>query len=326
MSRPRAMERSLTLLVCLLAGCTDAAPESSDTGALALGEAVHERLAGIDDLGAPWVEVPSALAEWRDSIVVADPWAGRIHMLSRSLEGGRSFGVEGEGPGELQRPSGVHPLGDTLAVYDAAHRRITWFDAAGAGGFQTQVFIQSLNPGFSIGADREVWYPVLDSTWYALAARGDNSRPVIARPMGLDHGASLSTGSQIVPHASGPILIDFRHPRVIFAGSEHDISTTPPPGVLEQLVARAAELSAPPEQIAFPIFKAGPATDGVVLWFPFESGVVGAVVTTDGRWTMIHAEAGQVTEYPSSILLVDRLLYVATSDGIRAFPLEPTDP
>lgn len=307
-----------------LASCADSGPESSAAEALRLGDPLYQRLTGIHDAEAPWVEMPYALALWRDSIAVADVQAARIHLLAPTLDGGRSFGVEGEGPGEIQRPGRLHPRGDTLVVYDLAGR-LTWFDPRGEASHLLTLFIPSANPGFAVEAERRVWHPIRDDDWYVRVVAGTDSAVAIPRDAGLAHANPMpgTTMSSVVPHASGPILVDFDHARVIFTGVDETRATRPPPALLEQLLARAAELTDLPDRWATPILHAGPATDGVVVWFPLDTGPIAALVTPDGRWTPILPGTGERPGYPSSILMVNDRLYVGSSDGIRAYPLLP---
>lgn len=326
MTTMRAAGLLLGLVAVGACGGADA-PERPDAPtsdeALVIGEILHARLAGIDDTEGLWIQNPTSFALWRDSIAVADGGAARIHLLSPDLSGGRSFGATGEGPGELLRPARLQAVDDTLVVYDRAGR-VTWFTASGTAVHQQSLLIGSMNPGFVAGPNREVWYPVREPEWYARVVRDGVATPAIPRDSTLVHSGPLGVANALVPHASGPIAVDMENALVIFSNRGEPVTVSPPPEVYTRLRARADELTSPPERWANPFIGVGRASDGVVVWFPFESGEVGAIVTVDGSWTPIRTGTTEVPAYAEAILVVGGRLYLGSSDGVRIYRLEPS--
>ncbi len=76
----------------------------------------------------------SGLAELDDGrLAVSDAGAGHVSLFSADGVFQQRVGSPGEGPGEFAQPSRVFPHGsDSLAVFDAWRRHISYFDAGGS--------------------------------------------------------------------------------------------------------------------------------------------------------------------------------------------------
>ncbi len=67
-------------------------------------------------------------------ILVANGGTGEVRLYDRTGTFVRSFGGEGDGPGEFRELSGLEVLGDTLTVYDRRNGRLTTFELDGGLG------------------------------------------------------------------------------------------------------------------------------------------------------------------------------------------------
>jgi len=80
-----------------------------------------------DDPSGAWRTdvIPAAVATRGDSLVAALPLDRTLLLIDRDGRIVRTFGRAGAGPGEIERPSAVGLLGDTVWVADAALQRFT---------------------------------------------------------------------------------------------------------------------------------------------------------------------------------------------------------
>ena len=133
---------SFMALVTLLGSCTDAPPWAgsvetregieviSNPYTPLLGEArglVSEQWA----LQGPTWENPSVVHAESGLMVVVDPPADRVHLVSTSGEPRGSLGRSGEGPGEFRDLRDAVLDGDRLAVFDRGRRAIEYLSLDG---------------------------------------------------------------------------------------------------------------------------------------------------------------------------------------------------
>lgn len=62
-------------------------------------------------------------------LVVADQLSSTVHVLTAAGSEEKRIGREGDGPGEFRRIRSLQVLGDTIAVFDGVHGRVSKFDA-----------------------------------------------------------------------------------------------------------------------------------------------------------------------------------------------------
>lgn len=123
--------------VLLLAGCPadDGSRQSSELPLVDLGEPVLEIgvLEGDDELVFGALESVVRLPD--GSIAVSDGGATRISIFTSDGDFVRSWGREGDGPGEFRSLSRIYPLGtDSLMAAERFSGRLTVFDLEGEMG------------------------------------------------------------------------------------------------------------------------------------------------------------------------------------------------
>ncbi len=93
------------------------------------------------------------------SLLVLDGMARVVHRIGADGEPRGSLGREGEGPGELRRPSSIRIFGDTIAVVDPGNVRIQRFEVAGGEAGSSP--LPSPGPGPALGPDRTLVRPTM---------------------------------------------------------------------------------------------------------------------------------------------------------------------
>jgi len=303
------------MLISMIAAC---APDPSPAPtAIELGAPVRERLASVMDTAPPFFQLLSHATVWKDSLAVADMRDASVHLLPRDFEGGRSIGTRGEGPTEFKSPQALAALGDTLVVFDRGNARVVWVGPDGRVGDSRPLQIPGIEPGFVALESRGILHASADPALYAEAStEGEPVDPIHREgESSSTQPASLVT---LVPHETGPVVIDTENAEIVFAGVDPAVRTSPPQDLLERLEARIAEF--PPEFVPALIIQAGEAPQGVVVWFPFETGTVGALVSPDGQWQLLTSQVP--IDYPLGLLVWDDDLIHVGRDGIRAYALQ----
>ena len=119
--------RCVVAISILLAGCAGDAPPAeavADTGPASVDTLITTASAVLGRV--------SDLTVGPDgSVYVVDQLSNAVHVLDPAGQLARTFGREGAGPGELNRPSGILFVGDTLAVVETGNLRLQLFTADG---------------------------------------------------------------------------------------------------------------------------------------------------------------------------------------------------
>jgi hypothetical protein len=184
---------------------------------------------------------PVAMAFGPDRLYIADALDCAVKVFSGEGRFLRSFGRKGDGPGELDFPSGVAAAGDRIVVADKLNFRIQIFDGEGRprGGFKLPFAPDRV---FALGSDRllitanptgrkkgEKLLHILDlaglSIWQGLDAR-TSSDPVfdafrnmvlVCRGEAGDFYVVFRSGERTISHFSGlgvllgTVAVDGRH-------------------------------------------------------------------------------------------------------------------
>lgn len=308
-------QRAAWILIPMMAAC--AAESVPEAATIELGAPVRERVASLSDTVPPFFQFLFDAVVWKDSLAIADMSDASVHLLPRNLEGGRSIGTRGEGPTEFGSPQSVAALGDTLVVFDRANARIAWVGPSGQVADSRQLMIPSIEPGFAPLGSRGILYPSADPALYAEASTAGERLDPIRRPTESTSSQPLPS-TTLVPHESGPVVVDMLTAEVIFVGVDAGSPLTPPVDLFTQLEARVAEF--PPEAVPTLILRAGEAPQGVVVWFPFDIGTVGAIVSPEGEWQLLTSQTP--IEYPLGVLVWDDELILLHQDGVRAYSLQ----
>lgn len=319
------MRLGLILLMALAPlGCVDA--EGPEATYLEVDSLLRSHVASMDEGPGVTMAYPYAMTVWKDSLAVADMRASGVHILSRSLEGGRTIERRGEGPGEFRMPQGIAARADTLVVFDRGNRRLTWLDSDGSFVRQIGVMLVGVQPRFALLPSGGVVAPTASSEYYVEVLEADSAHLEIARTHDappLDE--SPFTSNLVVQSDGGPIVVDAENGLVIF--SEGDAIRLPG-SVAGEVSARVESLRDPAgERRVVPIIAAGPAPEGIVVWFVGDGDLGGGIVTPRGEWTWIHrGSAVTVPENPSDVMIWGEELLVLTGDGVRVFRLGLRDP
>jgi hypothetical protein len=317
------MRFRLTQLLCctVLAGCADGAVDS-EVRTIVIGELLREKIASLADTSPPYFSFALGMSIWKDSIAVADVRADAIHVLPLSLEGGRSFGRDGEGPGELGRVFALEAQHDTLFVYDRENARVSKFIDEGVFVGQQPLTIGTSRATFVVDSESVLSYPATDSEYFVERVSGAGVELLVPRPP-EQPPHQRGRFEAVENHSSGLVVVDTNNLRVLFAGRDDARWLAPPEALEQSLKARVRELEASdPSLIGFPVLATGPTSEGVLLWFPVETGTVASVVTPEGEWIEMIAEQ-PVAEmaYPMDLLVHEGRLYLLFVDGIRVFAL-----
>lgn len=314
-----------TLLAC---GAPDAAPTSDAVQVTAL---LRSRLAASTDTIGPYFVAPFVMTRWKDSIVVADLRTNRLAVLPRSLEGGRSMGSPGEGPGELRRPQGLTTLGDTLVVFERGNGRVAWFGPAGEFLDVRTLFIPSLKPSFAALEGRRIVYPTGSADSYAAVDSAGTPTPWLERPEGADPlDAMPVTSNEVIRSAGQTWLVDMENGLVARRGSDgHTMVDSLPAATLAAARHAVDSLAAgydEGEVRITPIVAAGPAPDGIVVWLIGSTDPAGAILRPSGEWTPIRLSgalqfAGAFPGNPGDVFIWDDELFVLATDGLRVYEL-----
>lgn len=267
---------------------------------------------------------------WRDSLAVADMRGSQVVVLPRSLDGGRSFGRKGEGPSELASPQGVAAAGDRLAVFDRGNGRITWLEPDGRATGSRDRMIPSIPAVSFVALDGDrVLMPAASPDYYAAIDGPTGPREVLRRPDGLEPlDDSPFTSNMVVASTGRTFMVDAENGVVgRVDGSELVDVDSLPPALRESAEATVAEIAAPERRVT-PIFAAGPAPDGIVVWLIGKNDPAGAIWTTSGEWIPIRLSPTvfeSFPTYPSDVLVWSEELFVLTGEGIRVYRLVPGD-
>lgn len=143
------------------------------------------------DLGTVGEEGPEQFYRVRDAtvlsdggIAVANAGSQEIRIFGSAGQHRRSFGREGEGPGEFRAIAALRQIvGDSLVVWDARLRRFTVFDPSGALTRSYSIQHEVLNPDIlGILADGGA---VIGGPWFDFGDDGPSERlvPIYARQM-----------------------------------------------------------------------------------------------------------------------------------------------
>jgi hypothetical protein len=132
--------RCAVTVVDLLSGCGDSEPGGEPSPTLELHE--HSRLGTVEGSGGMLTSVAGVLPD--DSVVfVLEDNPARLTLFDRSGQWLRDVARQGDGPGELRRPSLLGRTGDQLWVGDPAGGRLEVFTSL---GFSTQSYRWDLAP------------------------------------------------------------------------------------------------------------------------------------------------------------------------------------
>lgn len=234
--------KGFIVLALLCGGCTDAEEPSGEvirsdsTGVALVRNAPVERalewsfervlvLGGVDEGPTAFFRVfPTSIGvDSVGNLYVLDAGNFTVAVFDRAGRHMRSFGRQGEGPGELGFPSdmAVSPEGD-VAVYDFARRALTRFDAEGSftgtvslpGPLQRQVAL--LADGHVVAAVTQQT-ATADSADFQLLMLGDDTVEVAqVRQFTRPEPHEFSCGSTARPPYFGP--------RVVWAAASNRIA------------------------------------------------------------------------------------------------------
>ncbi len=289
-------------------------------------ELVRSRTASLSDTAGPFFQNLRSMAPWKDSLAVVDMEGPVVIVLPWSLEGGREFGSSGQGPGELRRPQGVAVVGDTLVVFDRGNARLTWFDPDGEFLYSRQLMILGIFPSFHPRSGGVIVVPSGMPSHYALIDSAGAQVPILPRQEeGEPATDSPITSNLVVSTAEGFAVVDTENGRVVYEGSfGESISFSIPAELRAGIDQRLDSLRAQDparERVLNPIFAAGEAPGGVLVWFTARGNPAGAVVDRAGAWRAITAREGleELPANPFGVLLREQELFLLTSDGVRVF-------
>jgi hypothetical protein len=253
----------------------------------------------------------------RGSKVVVVPW---------SLDEGRAFGIEGEGPGEMRVPQGLAAIADTLVVFDRSNARLSWYGPNREFLYSRQLMVQSIKPTFWPMPGGQVLVPSPSETHYAVIDSAGVQAPVIPRPDGARPGSEMPiTSNLLVSTRAGPAIVDVENGIVGFqSGAEDPRFTSIPPDIRAAIERRLDSLRAQDpagERSVTPIVSAGEAPGGVVVWFVGEGDPAGAVVDMDGGWQAIRVspDMESLPANPLDVLLREQEIFLLTSEGLRVY-------
>jgi len=286
------------------------------------------RLASLEESPGPLMVRPTMIVRWRDSIAVLDPRGTQVVLLPPSLEGGRAFGREGEGPGELRAPVYLLPRGDSLYVYDRANRRITAFDPEGRVLKEIEVAAPVVNGSFLIQPDDQVLYPSVHPDFFLDVKKpGEQPWEAARRPPGLPLAPDRLMAQDFVLESEGkPVVVDAHNMAVLrFESLDSGSVTRPPEYLREMMMHRADSLHATSPEVMFDaILYASTTDEGILTWFLGKDDPVEALVRNDGAWIpILGAEDHEAfPRWASGLLLWNNELYVPTPEGIRVYSLE----
>lgn len=323
--------RALAALVVLpVAGCGGDAGGDESADGLWVHELRRSRLASLSDTIGPFLEYPVAMTLWRDSIVVADMRAAQIVVLPSSLQGGRAFGVEGEGPGELRTPQGLAATGDRLAVFDRGNARVSWYGQDGEmKGSRDLMIVAVPFPHFVALEGQELLVPIESPTHYATLSVGDQLVPRIERPEGAERLDQMPfTSNMIVDSPVGRFMIDAENGlvfRIQDGDSSSHLTVDSLPTSLRNAVAPTLDSLAAPELRLTPIIAAGASPDGLVVWLTGKNDPAGGLLrAATGAWVELRIGAevmDDFPEFPLDVLVADHELFVLTSEGLLVYAL-----
>ncbi|HUE97043.1 MAG TPA: hypothetical protein VMN39_10305 [Longimicrobiaceae bacterium] len=324
------------ILALTALGC---GPTELGQSAVHVQELKRARLASAADIGGVFLEFPAAMARWKDSLVIVDMLGSQIVVLPRSLEGGRAFGREGAGPGELRSPQGVAVHDESLAVFDRANARVTWYDASGELRGARGVMIASLKPkfvalegmGLLLPAASADHYTLVDLPEGAAEAGGMAAGPLLPRPAGAAPSGEMPITSNMVVRSSGEVYVVDAENGLVIRGDPEALAVDSLPPRIHASVTRVVDslTAGAPERVVTPIIAAGEAPGGVLVWFAGPGENWGAILDSAGSWTEVRVEPHLRAEFPpnpADVFIWDDELFVLTQDGVRVFGLgEPGD-
>lgn len=335
------MKRRAWLLVGILAlgalGCERA---DLDLSILQVQELKRARLASAADTGGVFLEFPAAMARWKDSLVIVDMLGSQVVVLPRTLEGGRAFGREGAGPGELRRPQSVAVHDEGLVVFDRANARVTWYDASGELRGARAMMIASLNPEFVALDDMGLLLPAASADHYTVVDlpegaveagdAGMAAGPWLARPAGAAPSGEMPITSNMVVRSSGEVYVVDAENGLVIRGDREAFAVDSLPPRIHASVSRVVDSlkAAAPERQVTPIIAAGEAPDGVLVWFAGPGKNRGAILDSSGSWTEVRVEPHLRAEFPpnpADVFIWEDELFVLTEDGVRVYGLRRAD-
>jgi hypothetical protein len=118
------------------------------------------------------------------SVAVLDAPAHKIHMVSLDGHWTGSFGREGEGPGELERPVSILHIADSIVVVDGGKGTLEVFRPGGA--YVKSVFFGRMTfGGIRLGTDRVLFLGMLENEggWTVCGLDGSLSSIEIEAPV-----------------------------------------------------------------------------------------------------------------------------------------------
>ncbi len=310
-------------------GTRDAAPE----GPLVVGELVRDRIAGLEVLPGPLLSRPWMMLAWRDSLVILDNGEKEVAILPRSLEGGRSFGRPGKGPGEFRSPTWATPQGNDLLVWDRGNARVTRFDPDGQILDETTLTLASLSGAFLPAEGEGLFLPSAGDTHYLeLAVDGDPPALLLPRPPGMESPHQDFVTSNIVYRFGDALaLVDMENGAVCLQLPDGESRLLlPPESVRDEMQRRydvVKEGDTRNERRVPKILKASASDEGILLWLIGKDDPVGLLLTPEEEWVEIVgvSQREDFPEYPSDVLLLDGELYVLSVEGVRTYTLTRGD-
>ncbi|MGH7576239.1 MAG: 6-bladed beta-propeller [Longimicrobiales bacterium] len=173
-------------------------------------------LGGVDDGPAAFFRVfPTSIGvDSTGHLYVLDAGNFTVSVFDRSGEHLRSFGRQGQGPGELGFPSdmAVTPSGEA-AVYDFARRALVFIDADGSftgtfalpGPLQRQVAL--LDDGTVVAEVTQATVTADSTDYRLLALGGDTVNVAWVRQFSQPEPRQTTCGSVAMPPYFGPRLV-----------------------------------------------------------------------------------------------------------------------
>lgn len=164
----------------------------------------------IEAVGSDFWENPTQVRAAGEEIYLLDPPAQRIHVISKTGVRIRSFGRQGSGPGELQRPRSISPMGTRLMVADGGKSTVEIMEISGEfvrsiliGGIIFSAFAPDSNHimvNRFAGADDSGWrLYALDGSSTPFVAEDSLSTIDLRGPGYRPAGGKLLTFAQSVP-------------------------------------------------------------------------------------------------------------------------------
>jgi hypothetical protein len=133
------------------------------------------------------------------------------------------------------------------------------------------------------------------------------------------------TGNMVVQSPAGLFLIDAENMLVLREEGAAGLRVDSVPDLLAALGRRVVDSLAAPERRVTPIYAAGPAPEGVVVWTTGKHELAGGVLeAATGRWTLLRISPGVFEEFPTiptDVMIVADELFVLADDGIRVYGL-----